>query len=271
MPEAAAQLDPGSAVQVHAGATSATGNSVGHARGGHRTGSEVGHHDRVGRRQPRDRGARQGLGDRQVGDRLRGHGHGRRVVGQVGVRLIAGGDARRVGDRARLRDARRDRQPRAAGVRERSDRPEARRRVVRALRRGRRLEREPGRQHLRDRDARRRTRALVGHNHVERQQLPDVGRRARERFGHREIGGLGRVERHARAVVGGIRIHFRLLRDGRGIDQGAGRRDRRHDRQRGRGRGPGLAERADASRRAPRRCPATAWPTRTSGPRAAHR
>ena len=56
-------------------------------------------------------------------------------------------------------------------------------------------------------------------------------------FGHLEIGGLGRVERHARAVVGGIRIHFRLLRNGRGIDQGAGRRDRRHDRQRGR-RGP---------------------------------
>ena len=202
VPEAAAQLDPGSAVQVHVGANERDRERVGHARGGHRTGAEVGHHDRVGRRQPRDRGARQGLGDRQVGDRLRGHRHARRVVRRVGIRLIAGRDARRVGDRARLRDARRDRQPRAAAVGERADRPEARRRVVRALRRGRRLEREPRRQHLRDRDARRRTRALVGHNHVERQQFPDVRRRARERFGHLEIGGLGRVERHARAVVG---------------------------------------------------------------------
>ena len=34
-------------------------------------------------------------------------------------------------------------------------------------------------------------------------------------------------------LLAGIRIRFRLLRDGRGIDQGAGRRDGRHDRQRG--------------------------------------
>ena len=59
VPEAAAQLDPASATQVHAGATSATGNSVGHARGGHRTRPGVGHHDRVGRRQSRYRGAGQ--------------------------------------------------------------------------------------------------------------------------------------------------------------------------------------------------------------------
>ena len=114
---------------------------VGHARGGHRTRPGVGHHDRVGDGQSGHRAPGERLGDRQVGDRLRGQRHGRRVVRRVGVRLIAGGDARRVGDRARLRDARRERQPRAAGVRDRSDGPDAGRAVVRALRRDRRLER----------------------------------------------------------------------------------------------------------------------------------
>ena len=225
---------PASAVQVHAGATSATGNTSLTLAARHRTGPEVGHHDRVGRRQPRDRRARQRLGDRQVGDRLRGHGHGRRVVRQVRVRLIVGGDGRRVGDRARLRDARRDRQSRAAGVRDRPDRPEASRRVVRALRRGRRVEREPRRQHLGERDARRRTRALVVTVTLNVRSSPTWGDERVSDLVTVRLADSAALSVTLALLLARIRIQFRLLRDRRGVDQGARRRDRRDDRQRGR-------------------------------------
>ena len=126
VPEAAAQLDPGSAAQVQVGATRATGNRSVTLAAVTGLGPSVGHHDRVGRGPSRaSRCPVRVLVIGQVGDRLRGQGHARRVVGRVGIRLIAGRDARRVGDRARLRDARGDRQPRAAG-RSRSIRPSRR-------------------------------------------------------------------------------------------------------------------------------------------------
>ena len=78
---------------------------IGHGDIGDVAGTVVGHDDRVAGCLPGNRRSGERLCHADVGDDLRGDGHARRVVGGIGVGLIARRNAGRVGQRARLRDA----------------------------------------------------------------------------------------------------------------------------------------------------------------------